>query len=536
MSRWNYARTWETIAGIAPERIAIVTEDGRRLTFRAFEERATRLAHVFATAGIGRGDVVGIALTNRPEYLETFFAALKLGAVPANVNYQYGAEELAYVLRDCGAAAIVHAADDVGPVDAAVRAMDEPPRIVLSVGDGNTAAGGRPFEEALSNALGGPVPRDREPSGDDVMLLYTGGTTGLPKGVIWRTEDYALMGWEMGRPGTTPPEPEEAMRTGKRAATMLPASPLVHGTALGLATTTLSGGGAVVLRADPHYDAAAIWALIERERVAVLGIVGDTFARPLLDELDTPRFARDVSSLRAIVSSGMTFSPTNKARFLELLPGLTIVDSLGSSEGMMSRSTSRGSPAAVAATFSGGDGLRVVTDDGRDVVPGSGEEGLVMVAGRLPLGYHNDPEATARTFREIDGVRYSVPGDRARVLADGQVELLGRGSSCINTGGEKVYPEEVEGVLRRHPAVVDAGVVGVPDERWGEMVVAVVEPAERDNGLEAELTQHCREHLAGYKRPKRYLMVERLPRTVAGKPEYVRVREHAAAATARRDR
>jgi 3-oxocholest-4-en-26-oate---CoA ligase len=535
MSQWNYARTWEAIARVVPERTAIVTDDGRRLTFRAFDERATRLAHVFAGEGIKRGDVVGIALTNGPEYLETFFAALKLGAAPANVNYQYGAEELAYMLRDSGASAVVYGGGLALAIEAAVDALDEPPRLLLSVGDEHDAATERDFEVALARAPDGPVARDREPSGDDVMLLYTGGTTGMPKGVVWRTEDYALMGWEMGRPGTTPPAPEEAMRAGKRAAALLPASPLIHGTALGLATTTLNGGGTIVLRTDPHVDAAAIWALVEREQVAVLGIVGDTFARPLLDELASPRFERDVSSLRAIVSSGMTFSPTNKAHFLELLPGLTIVDSLGSSEGMMTRSTSRGAPAAVAATFSG-DGLRVVTDDGRDVAPGSGEDGLVMVAGRLPLGYHNDPEATARAFREIDGVRYSIPGDRARVLDDGQIELLGRGSSCINTGGEKVYPEEVEGVLRRHSLVSDAGVVGVPDDRWGEMVVAVVEPAGHDNGIEAELTEHCREHLAGYKRPKRYVMVERLPRTVAGKPEYVRLREHAAAAIARRSR
>ncbi len=281
------------------------------------------------------------------------------------------------------------------------------------------------------------------------------------------------------------------MRAGKRAATLLPASPLVHATALGMATATLSGGGTVVLRDDQRLDAAELWRLVAREQVAVMSIVGETFARPLVEALDRDDVrALDRSSLRAIVSSGMAFAAATKQALLDRLPGLTIVDTLGASEAMITRSTVTRDEASVPTTFAAKDNVRVLTDDGRDVVPGSGEDGVLAVAGRLPLGYHRDPDATARMFREVDGVRYATPGDRARVLADGSIELLGRGSACINTGGEKVYPEEVEQVLRRHPAVVDAAVVGVPDARWGEMVTAMIELAP-GHSIDDTLREHA---------------------------------------------
>jgi fatty-acyl-CoA synthase len=531
---WNYATTWETIARETPDREAVVCGD-RRLTFGDLDRRADRLAHVLAAHGIGSGDAVAISLTNRPEYLEAFFAALKLGAAPVNLNYQYVAAELAHVLGDCAAAAVVFHVGATDRVTEAVASLDGPSiPLLLSVEGG--------YEAALAAAPDGPVPRSRPPSGDDRLFLYTGGTTGRPKGVVWRVEDYYLQGWEAARPGTTPPDPAVAMRGGKRAATLLPASPLVHATALGMATATLSGGGTVVLRDDQRLDAAELWRLVTRERVAVMSIVGETFARPLVEALDRDDVrVLDRSSLRAIVSSGMAFSSASKQALLERIPGLTIVDTLGASEAMITRSTvssagvsSEGATsegASVPTTFASKDNVRVLTDDGRDVVPGSDEDGVLAVAGRLPLGYHHDPDATARMFRTVDGVRYATPGDRARVLADGRIELLGRGSACINTGGEKVYPEEVEQVLRRHGEVVDAGVVGVPDARWGEMVTALVELApdrELDDTLRETLLEHARAQLAGYKVPKRFLAVGELPRTVAGKPDYPRLRALAA--------
>jgi 3-oxocholest-4-en-26-oate---CoA ligase len=532
VSPWNYARTWAAIASVAPEREAIVTDAGHRITYAGLRDRAERLAGVFAAAGVGAGDAVGIALCNRPEYLEVFWAALLVGAAPANVNYQYGTAELAHVLSDCEAAAFVFGTE-MGTAVAGVRGCTTSwaPRLLLSVGNGALPDGSSAYEDAFVPGAMPVAAPEHVPSPDDTLLLYTGGTTGMPKGVVWRVEDYFLMGWEIGRPGTTPPDPERAMRAGKRAATLLPASPLVHGTALGLTTQTLCGGGTVVLRADPRLDPAALLDLVEHEHVAVLGIVGDTFARPIVEELEGSGAPRDLSGLHAIVSSGMRFSAENKARLVELVPGITVVDSLGSSEGMMTRSTVSAGDGSDGTSFAAGERVRVITDDGRDAVAGSDDEGLLMVTGHLPLRYHNDPMKTAETFRIIDGVRFAAPGDHARVRADGRIELLGRGSACINTGGEKVYPQEVEDVLRRHERVADAAVVGIPDGRWGEMVVAIVEPSSNGDGsadaLSAELETMCRDHLAGYKRPKRYFVVDELPRTVAGKPDTLRLREHA---------
>ena len=291
MNGWNYATTWEAIAREVPDREAVVCGD-RRITFGELDRRADRLAHVLAAHGIGAGDAVAISLTNRPEYLEAFFATLKLGAAPVNLNYQYVAAELAYVLADCAAAVVVCHADATDRVAEAVAGLRGPIPMLLSV-DGD-------YEAALAGAPAGPAPRPQPPSGDDRLFLYTGGTTGRPKGVVWRVEDYYLQGWEAARPGTEPPDPSTAMRAGKRAATLLPASPLVHATALGMATATLSGGGTVVLRDDQRLDAAELWRLVARERVAVMSIVGETFARPLIEALDHDDVrALDRSSLRA---------------------------------------------------------------------------------------------------------------------------------------------------------------------------------------------------------------------------------------------
>ncbi len=401
MNGWNYATTWETVAREVPDREAVVCGD-RRVTFGELDRRADRLAHVLAADGIGAGDAVAISLTNRPEYLEAFFAALKLGAAPVNLNYQYVATELAHVLGDCAAAAVVFHVDATDRVTEAVAGLHGPSIPLLLSVDGG-------YEAALACAPAGPVPRPRPPSGEDRLFLYTGGTTGRPKGVVWRVEDYYLQGWEAARPGTTPPDPASAMRAGKRAATLLPASPLVHATALGMATATLNGGGTVVLRDDQRLDAAELWRLVERERVAVMSIVGETFARPLIEALDRDDTrALDRSSLRAIVSSGMAFSPASKQALLDRIPGLTIVDTLGASEAMITRSTVTRDGASVPTTFAAKDNVRVLTDDGRDVVPGSDEDGVLAVAGRLPLGYHRDPVAT----------RADVPRGRGCPLRD----------------------------------------------------------------------------------------------------------------------
>jgi 3-oxocholest-4-en-26-oate---CoA ligase len=522
MSDWNFAAVWDGIAAIVPDRDALVCGD-RRVTWGGFRARAARLArHLQSSADVGPGDRVAIDLTNRPEYLETFYAALLLGAVPVNVNFRYTANELRYLLDNSDAKAIVHGPEFAVAVEAAVTQLG-PGRAPLRL------EAGRPYEQALAASPAGDW-SPRPPGGDDLIFLYTGGTTGMPKGVMWRNDDLYVALWVSAHPRVPdPPDPWAAARAGKRAATLLPVAPLMHGTGLFAALAALAGGGTVVLVDRQGLDAEVIWDTVARERVEVLTIVGDVFARPLLDVLDAHPDRWDLTPLRAITSSGVLFSPAVKRGLLGHLPALTIVDSLGASEGLGPRNAARADDEAIApARFSVNDRIRVVDEDtGRDVTPGSGEVGLVAMGGRIPLGYFKDPEKSATTFRVFDGVRYSVPGDYATVDADGTVRLLGRGSACINTGGEKVYPEEVEAELQRHPGVVDCVVVGVPHERFGEQVVALVQATDGDGLEETELAAWCRDRLAGYKVPRRFLLVDSLERSAAGKAHHRELRARA---------
>jgi fatty-acyl-CoA synthase len=522
VSDWNFAAVWDGIAAIVPERDALVCGD-RRVTWGAFADRAGRLARFLRTrAGLEPGDRVAIEITNRPEYLETFYAALELGCVPVNVNFRYRADELRYLLDNSDAKALVHeAAFTATATDAAARLPDTTRPLLLEVGDA--------YERALAES---PAPdgTDRAPSGDDLIFLYTGGTTGMPKGVMWRNDDLYVSLWASAHPGRPdPPDPFAAAREGKRASTLLPAAPLMHGTGLFAAIATLAGSGTVVLLDRPGLDPELVWDTVARERVQTLTIVGDVFARPLLDALRAHPGRWDLSSLRAITSSGVLFSPDVKRGLLDHLDGATIVDSLGASEGLGPRQAARATDAAIsAAQFSVNERIRVVDDDtGRDVMPGSGEVGVLAIGGRIPLGYFKDPDKSAATFRTIDGARYSVPGDYATVGRDGTVRLLGRGSACINTGGEKVYPEEIEAELREQSSVFDCVVVGVPDERYGERVVALVQLVEGHDGDEAGLQAWCRDRMAGYKVPRRFLFVDSLQRSAAGKANHREQRERA---------
>jgi acyl-CoA synthetase (AMP-forming)/AMP-acid ligase II len=508
---FNFAAVWRGLGEAVPDREAIVCGD-RRVTFGAFADRARRLATVLHEAGVRPGDKVAIDLLNRPEYLETFFAALLLGCVPVNVNYRYVSDEVRYVLDNADARAVVHGPEFTATISEAVATLDPAP-LTLEVG--------APYEDALAAASRRGTWEAREPSADDLIFLYTGGTTGMPKGVMWRNDDLYVALWQMGRPGTEPPDPIAAAEAGKRTGTCLPACPLMHGTGLFITLSTLAGGGTVVLVDRAGLDAALIWDEVERNAVQVLTIVGDVFARPLLAALDAAPDRWDLSALRAITSSGVTWSPETKAGLLTSLPEVTLIDSLGASEGIASRSATRAGSDIKPARFGVSDRVKVLDETSdREVVPGSGEVGLLAVGGRLPLGYWKDSEKTAATFRTVADARYSIAGDYASVDADGTIQLLGRGSACINTGGEKVYPEEVELLLRQHPDVFDCIVVGVPDERFGEMVVALVQPnagAELDEGT---LGEFCRDRTAGYKRPRRFVLVDDLRRSAAGKADY----------------
>jgi fatty-acyl-CoA synthase len=528
---YSFARAWHDVATIVPDRVAIVCGD-RHETFAELDTRADALARFLAAEGVRASDKVAIECVNGIEYLEAFFAALKLGAVPVNVNYRYVGNELAYLLDNSDAAALVFHDEFAPTVAEALDSLAPPrrPRVLVQVphaGAGTLRPGAFLYEDALARG-GRGEPLTHVPDGDDLVFLYTGGTTGYPKAVMWRSDDLYVSLWQMARPGTLPPDPAEAARRGKQAATALPACPLMHGTGLFIALSTLSGGGTVVLLDDARLDPVAVWSAVERERVRVLTIVGDAFARPLLAALDDAPGRFDLSSLSAITSSGVTWSPETKRRLLEHLPGVTLIDSLGASEGLMTRTETRGGDDIKPARFSLSDRIAVVTDDGDLAQPGDGRVGMLGVGGAIPLGYYKDEEKTAATFRTVHGRRYSIPGDYATVEDDGTITLLGRGSACINTGGEKVYPEEVELVLRAHPDVFDCVVVGVPDERWGEMVVALVQPAPGATPSEANLDAHCRDALAGYKRPKRFVLVDTLSRSPSGKADYRHLRDVAA--------
>jgi acyl-CoA synthetase (AMP-forming)/AMP-acid ligase II len=518
---WNFAAVWQGIAGVVPDRVALVCGD-RRWTWHEFDDRASRLASHLDRQGLQPGDSIAIDLFNTPEYLETFFATLKLGCAPVNVNYRYLADEVHYVLANADARACVF--------DPAMSEIVEDASSRLGGGRPVLVETGAPYEAALRAAEPDGPWRSRTPDGDDPILLYTGGTTGMPKGVIWRNDDLYVALWEIGRPGTEPPDPVAAARAGKRVGTSLPACPLMHGTGLFIALSTLAGAGTVVLVDRPSLDPELVWTEVERNRVAVLTIVGDVFARPLLAALDATPDRWDLSCVRAITSSGVSWSPDTKAGLLRHLPAVTLLDSLGASEGLMTRSTATAGSDLGPARFAVDARVKVLDEDtGREVDPGTDQVGVVAVRGRIPLGYHRDAEKTAQTFRVVDGVRYSIPGDYATVAADGAIQLLGRGSACINTGGEKVYPEEVEQLLREHPGVFDCLVVGVPDDRFGEMVVALVQPEVATSVDAASLAEWCRGRLAGYKRPKRFFAVESLERSAAGKADYRRLRRLAAA-------
>jgi fatty-acyl-CoA synthase len=513
---WSFAGVWRGIAATAPDRDAVVC-GVRRITFGQFDDRSRRLAwHLAQKAELERGDKVAIDLVNCPEYLETFFAALKLGCVPVNVNYRYLADEVHYIVDNSDAKAVVHGPDFGGTVTEALDRIQKPWRPF-------TLQTGEPYEAALAAA---PPATEWEPahrpSGDDLIFLYTGGTTGMPKGVMWRSDDLYVSLWQMGRPGTEPPDPIVAVAAGKRAGTCLPACPLMHGTGLFIALSTLSGGGTVVLIDEPGLDPGRVWDEVERNAVEVLTIVGDVFARPLLGALEADPSRWDLSSLRAITSSGVTWSPETKAGLLQHVPKVTLLDSLGASEGMASRQAATADDAEIKpARFAVNERVKVFGEDtNQEVGRGSDEIGLLAVGGRIPIGYWRDADKTAQTFKVIDGRRYAVAGDYAQVDADGTIRLLGRGSACINTGGEKVYPEEVELVLRENTAVFDCVVVGVPDDRFGEIVVALVQVTDGHSLDEPELAAWCRTKLAGYKKPRRFVFVDSLERNAAGKANY----------------
>ena len=538
---FNLAHIHEAIAERVPDRDCLVFRD-RRFDWAAVTDRSRRLADVLRVHGLGcRQERAGLAgwesgqdhlalyLYNGNEYLEGMLGAYKARVAPLNVNYRYVEEELLYLFGDSGARALLYHAR-FAPILARIRERLPEVRLWLQVSDDSGEAllpGALDYEAALAEAT--PAP----PSGlspDDLYILYTGGTTGMPKGVLWRQEDVFRSALYT-RPVSKLEEVLERAEVGGYVC--LPTPPFMHGAAHWTALSIWALGGSVIVQSHPErLDPDDIWSSVEREGVTLLNIVGDAFARPLVDQLDRKDY--DLSSLRLLTSGGAILSAGTKAQLLERLPGIQIRDTLGSSEsGAQGIQEMRDSRSTTTGDFQLSPGNLVLQEDRKaPLVAGTEERGWLARAGRVPLGYLGDPEKTRATFPEIDGQRYAVPGDRALLLADGTLQLLGRESVTINTGGEKVFAEEVEHALKHHPEVYDVVVVGTPDERFGQCVTAIVQLRPAARAAEDELSATAREHLAGYKIPRRFVFVPAVARSPSGKADYRWARETAEAALA----
>jgi acyl-CoA synthetase (AMP-forming)/AMP-acid ligase II len=503
----NLADLFEHAVDAFGDREYLIAE-GKRRTYREIEERSNRLAHHLAAKGVGPGDHVGIYAYNSVEWVEALWAVFKLRAVWININFRYVAEELRYVFENADLVGLIHArefSDRVGQVADVLGDL----RVSVVIEDGSGLPFPRADSEDYETVLAASSPeRDFAPrSADDIYILYTGGTTGMPKGVVWRHEDvfYALGGGIDILAGTRVADPgdiTEAARS-KQATTSLPIAPLMHGASQWAVMGRSFAGDRIVLVAK--FDAEQVWKLIHDEKINVLTITGDAMGRPLVEAYEAAGSIYDHSSLVAVTSTAAVFSPSVKDDFLRLFPDLVVTDAIGSSEtGGQGVTFVRAGHTAMKGgpTVSAISDTVVLDEDGREVAPGSGVVGKVARKGNIPIGYYRDPAKTEATFVTYNGVRYAIPGDFAMVEADRTITLLGRGSVSINSGGEKIFPEEVESALKSHPAVWDATVVGVPDERWGSRVAAVVQLRE---GHTADLELH---------------LVDSTVRSPSGKPDY----------------
>ncbi len=523
---FNIADLFELVADRVPERTALVCGQ-QRSTYEQLEQRANRLAHFLAARGVQAGQHVGLYLYNCNEYLEGMLACFKLRAVPININYRYVEEELAYILSNADLVACIHHRE-FAPHLAAVHSTAPALTTFVYVEDDSGVSpesiGSIAYEQALA---GESAARDfAERADDDLFILYTGGTTGMPKGVMWPHKHvfYAAMGGGgYFHPDGVITEPEQiAERIGDFAIVGIALAPLMHGACWWYACIQLLSGNALVLNPAHHLVAEDVWDIVERERVNSLTIVGDAMAVPLLDALRAHPGRWDLSSVFAVGSGGAVFSASKQEAFRELLPNIMVRNSFGSSESgaMGADGGGRAGEGLGNVTRSGFMSVLAQNADGSYCEVRPGEKGIFARCGHIPVGYYNDPGKTAKTFVPVEGQTWLLTGDEAKLEDDNTITVYGRGSNCINTGGEKVFPEEVEQALKNHPAVFDCLVVGTPDERLGSRVSAVVAARGGQSLSLASLQEEARKHIAGYKVPRELHLVSDVPRAPSGKPAY----------------
>ncbi len=543
----HFATVWESIADAIPDHVAVTHADTRR-TWAEFDDRAARLAAAFTAAGLGADSKIALYLYNGNEYMEAHYGVFKMRGVAVNVNYRYLDEELWYLLDNSDAEAIVFHSS---LADRVARVVDRLPKLKLSIvvddgpapGGATVVAGARPFEDVV--ASNEPMERITRHE-DDIYMLYTGGTTGMPKGVMYHvgglTEGFIMQGFPIVglQPPTDPTQIGELVRSavesGAPRMVSIPCAPLMHGTGCWIGWfIPMCAGAEIVTLTSRSLDPHEVLRTIEDRKATAVTIVGDSFAKPLVRAIDEGKpggGTYDLSSVAMFLSSGVMWTTEVKQEMLERIEQAVLIDAMGSSGGSMgTQITMKGLPTETAK-FTQSPTTRVFKDDDTEVVPGSDEVGMVAAGGNVPIGYFKDPDKSDRTFRTIGGVRYSFPGDHAQVAADGTLILLGRGSQVINTGGEKVFPEEVEEAVKRVDGVLDCLVVGIEDEKFGQAVTAVASLVDGAVVDEATVIASVKHDLAGYKAPKSVIFVADVPRAPNGKADYKRARQLAEATTA----
>jgi fatty-acyl-CoA synthase len=530
---WNLGDIIEGVESVVPPETDALIHGDRTISWGELSKRSNNLVKHLQDMGLQPDDKIAFYLRNSTAYMESAIVCFKGRFVHTNINYRYTDDELLYILDNSDAAAVIFD-DEFSARVADIRPRADKVRQWIKVCDdaSREEPGVHNYEALALSGDGAPLAIERSP--DDLLFIYTGGTTGMPKGVMWRQEDFfcGMGGGAVPALGLAAPqnlaEHLAAIKPIIGTSRQLIGSPLMHGMGMISAIFTLLLGGTVITLTKPNFDAKEAWAVVARDGATAMSIVGDVFAKPLLRELQENHEQYELTSLVGMVSSGIMWSKEVKRGLLEYLPQAALTDGFSSSEAFgLAASVTTIDGESEAATFAVGPGCKVFSEDLREIQPGSDEPGMIARSGPIPQGYYKDPEKSAKTFPVINGVRYTMPGDWCTVAEDGTLTLLGRGSVCINTGGEKVYPEEVEEVLKTHASVEDALAVGLPDPKWGQRIVGVVELSSSAELDEQALKDHVRQSLAGYKAPKEVIAIDAMGRGPNGKADYAAITRYA---------